>query len=123
LPLLRLRHQAKKRELQAEQRRLRREIRGREEKVVADVIKHSDVICTTCVGAASHVLRSVFGPGRKKGTAEAGGPSEPVYFDMVVIDEAAQAIEASCWIPIMMGRRLVLAGDHLQVRTRVTLCA
>lgn len=36
-------------------------------------------------------------------------------FDMVVIDEAAQALEASCWIPLLKGPRLVLAGDHKQL--------
>jgi superfamily I DNA and/or RNA helicase len=36
-------------------------------------------------------------------------------FDMVIIDEAAQALEATCWIPILKGRRLVLAGDHKQL--------
>jgi superfamily I DNA and/or RNA helicase len=39
----------------------------------------------------------------------------PLYFDVVVIDEAAQAVETSCWIPLLLGRKCVLAGDHLQV--------
>jgi len=38
-----------------------------------------------------------------------------INFDVVIIDEAAQALEASCWIPILKGKRLVLAGDHKQV--------
>jgi ATP-dependent RNA/DNA helicase IGHMBP2 len=38
-----------------------------------------------------------------------------VEFDLVVLDEAAQALEASCWIPILRGKRLVLAGDHCQL--------
>lgn len=36
-------------------------------------------------------------------------------FDLCVIDEAAQALEASCWIPILKASRLVLAGDHKQL--------
>ena len=36
-------------------------------------------------------------------------------FDLTVIDEAAQALEASCWIPILKSKRLVLAGDHKQL--------
>ena len=36
-------------------------------------------------------------------------------FDVVVVDEAAQALEASCWIPIELGTRTVLGGDHLQL--------
>lgn len=31
-------------------------------------------------------------------------------FDVAVIDEAAQAVEASCWIPILKAKKLVLAG-------------
>ena len=37
------------------------------------------------------------------------------FFDMVVIDEGAQALEAACWIPALRGKRLVLAGDHRQL--------
>ena len=36
-------------------------------------------------------------------------------FDLVVIDEAAQALEASCWVALLRGRRAVLAGDHQQL--------
>lgn len=36
-------------------------------------------------------------------------------FDLVVVDEAAQATEPPCWIPLVRGRRLVLAGDHCQL--------
>jgi AAA domain/R3H domain len=36
-------------------------------------------------------------------------------FDLVIIDEAAQALEAACWIPALLGKRLVLAGDHKQL--------
>lgn len=38
-----------------------------------------------------------------------------MVFDVVIIDEAAQAVEPSCWIPILKGRKLILAGDHLQL--------
>lgn len=31
-------------------------------------------------------------------------------FDLIVIDEAGQALEAACWIPILKGSKLVLAG-------------
>ena len=36
-------------------------------------------------------------------------------FDLVVIDEAAQAIEPACWIPLLRAGRVVLAGDHCQL--------
>lgn len=37
------------------------------------------------------------------------------YFDMVVIDECAQAVEASCWVPLLKASKCVLAGDHKQL--------
>lgn len=36
-------------------------------------------------------------------------------FDWVVLDEAAQAIEPASWIPIMRGKKVILAGDHCQL--------
>ena len=36
-------------------------------------------------------------------------------FDLVVIDQCAQSVEVSNWIPLLKGKRAVLAGDHLQL--------
>jgi len=36
-------------------------------------------------------------------------------FQSLFIDEAAQAIEAACWIPICKSHRVILAGDHKQL--------
>lgn len=40
-------------------------------------------------------------------------------FDVVVIDEAAQATEPACWIALLRGERALLAGDHLQLPATV----
>lgn len=40
-------------------------------------------------------------------------------YDTVIIDEAGQALEPACWIPILKGNKLVLAGDHLQLSPTV----
>uniref|UniRef100_A0A2K6AFX9 DNA-binding protein SMUBP-2 n=1 Tax=Mandrillus leucophaeus TaxID=9568 RepID=A0A2K6AFX9_MANLE len=56
---------------------------------------------------------SLFPPG-----ASADGPLKLLpesHFDMVVIDECAQALEASCWIPLLKARKCILAGDHKQL--------
>uniref|UniRef100_A0A2K6SNB1 DNA-binding protein SMUBP-2 n=1 Tax=Saimiri boliviensis boliviensis TaxID=39432 RepID=A0A2K6SNB1_SAIBB len=37
------------------------------------------------------------------------------HFGMVVIDECAQALEASCWIPLLQAGKCILAGDHKQL--------
>ena len=37
------------------------------------------------------------------------------HFSLVVIDECAQALEVSCWIPLLLANKCVLAGDHKQL--------
>lgn len=54
------------------------------------------VIACTLVGSANRLLT-----GQKFGT--------------VFIDEAAQALEAACWIPLRKADRAILAGDHCQL--------
>ena len=54
------------------------------------------VIASTLVGSSSHLLE-----GQKFGT--------------LFIDEAAQALEAACWIPIRRVSRVIFAGDHCQL--------
>lgn len=87
---------ATKYSLRKEYKVLRKEIRTRETKIVNEIIKNSDVILTTNIGAATRILKQA-------------------EFDLVIIDEAAQAIEVSCWIPMLKGTRCVLAGDHKQL--------
>ena len=92
---------------------LRKEVRTREEKVVQELVSTAQVVLATTVGAASRLLRSVTDP-RHDG-APSSSSSGKGGFDLVIIDEAAQALEASCWIPILKGRKLILAGDHKQL--------
>jgi ATP-dependent RNA/DNA helicase IGHMBP2 len=89
---------ADKRVAYREVKSLRKEVKSREEKVVKDLVAQAQVVLATNVGAANRILDRVEGG-----------------FDLVVIDEAAQALEASCWIPILRGKRVVLAGDHCQL--------
>ena len=34
---------------------------------------------------------------------------------MLCVGQAAQATEVSCWIPMLWGKRTILAGDHCQL--------
>jgi superfamily I DNA and/or RNA helicase len=36
-------------------------------------------------------------------------------YDTVVIDEAGQALEPACWIPILKAKKVILVGDHCQL--------
>ncbi|KAF9598090.1 hypothetical protein IFM89_024435 [Coptis chinensis] len=84
------------RDIRKELRTLSKEERKRQQLAVTDVIKSADVVLTTLTGASSHKLEST-------------------SFDLVIIDEAAQALEIACWIALLKGSRCILAGDHLQL--------
>jgi ATP-dependent RNA/DNA helicase IGHMBP2 len=88
---------------------LRKEVRVREEKVVQELIMSAQVVLATTVGADNRVLNQITHPRDGKNNNTTHG------FDLVIIDEAAQALEASCWIPILRGKKVVLAGDHCQL--------
>eukprot|EP01064_Diplonema_japonicum_P023308 TRINITY_DN33747_c0_g1_i1.p1 TRINITY_DN33747_c0_g1~~TRINITY_DN33747_c0_g1_i1.p1 ORF type:complete len:933 (+),score=47.83 TRINITY_DN33747_c0_g1_i1:56-2854(+) len=63
----------------------------------------ADVVCATCSGAASPIMAS-----------------KKLLFRLVVLDEASQATEPSCVVPIMRGaERVVLIGDHKQLRPTI----
>lgn len=64
--------------------------------IVNDLLNNSDVITCTLVGAANHTLR-----GKR--------------YKTVFIDEAGQALEPACWIPILRAERVIFAGDHFQL--------
>ena len=87
-----------------EMKALKKEIRTREEKVVGEILRNSNVVLATNVGAASSLFNRM-----------SDTKGEPISFDLVIIDEGAQALEASCWIPLLRGKRAVLAGDHKQL--------
>lgn len=37
-------------------------------------------------------------------------------FDVAIIDEATQGVEAVCWVPILKANKLIVAGDPQQVQ-------
>ena len=65
-------------------------------RIDAALFDEARVIACTLVGSANRILE------RKR-------------FSSLFIDEAAQAIEAACWIAIAKCDRVVLAGDHCQL--------
>jgi predicted DNA helicase len=67
-----------------------------ESHIVNDLLQNSDAICCTLVGSSSYLMR-----GKR--------------FTSVFIDEAAQALEPACWIPILKSERVIFAGDHCQL--------
>lgn len=77
---------------------LRKEYRQREAKCVDGLVRESKVVLATLHGAGGFHLKNQ-------------------HFDIVVLDEASQALEAQCWVPLLSSgaSKLILAGDHLQL--------
>ncbi|KAL1192442.1 Regulator of nonsense transcripts 1 [Cardamine amara subsp. amara] len=94
--LLKAKDKNTRREIQKELRTLSKEERKRQQLAVSDVIKNADVVLTTLTGALTRKL-------------------DKTTFDLVIIDEGAQALEVACWIALLKGSRCILAGDHLQL--------
>lgn len=65
-------------------------------RINAQLFGEARVIASTLTGSANRLLM-----GQKFGT--------------LFIDEAAQALEAACWIAIRRASRVILAGDHCQL--------
>jgi ATP-dependent RNA/DNA helicase IGHMBP2 len=79
-----------------EAHKIMKEVASTEQYVADDLIEKAQVITATLVGTSHYTVRD-----RK--------------FHTVVIDEAGQALEPACWIPILKVQKLVLAGDHCQL--------
>lgn len=78
-------------------KQLGKTLKKKEKETVREVLSNAQVVLATNNGAANPLIRKLD------------------VFDLVVIDEAAQAIEPSCWIPILQGKRCILAGDQFQL--------
>ncbi|KAI1142760.1 DNA helicase [Hypoxylon sp. FL0543] len=80
----------------ADLKELRKEYRERERRCVDTLVGGSKVVLATLHGAGGYQLKKE-------------------EFDVVIIDEASQALEAQCWVPLLAAKKAVCAGDHLQL--------
>jgi ATP-dependent RNA/DNA helicase IGHMBP2 len=85
-----------RRDLRQEARALLADARRLKDQAGERILDAATVVCATTTGLDSEFL------GQRR-------------FDLVVIDEAAQSTEPGCWVPLLRGQRLVLAGDHCQL--------
>lgn len=91
------RNGAERRKLWEDIRDLRKECKVRERRCTEDIVRTSKVVLSTLHGAG-------------------GRDTVRQNFDVVIIDEAGQALEAQSLIPLVRGpSKCVLAGDHLQL--------
>lgn len=85
-----------RRSLFEEARNILQEAGNTEQYILDDILSKAQVITATLVGANHYTIKD-----RR--------------YDTVVIDEAGQALEPACWIPVLKARKVVMAGDHHQL--------
>lgn len=76
--------------------KIMKEAGNTEQYIIDDLVNKAQVITATLVGSNHYTIRSR-------------------NFHTVVIDEAGQALEPACWIPILKSKKVVFAGDHCQL--------
>ncbi len=79
-----------------EAHKILKEVGNTEQYIIDDLLAKAQVITATLVGANHYTVRHL-------------------KYHTVVIDEAGQALEPACWIPVLKAQKLVLAGDHCQL--------
>lgn len=79
-----------------EARKILNEAKVLEDFIMSDQFDKAQVIACTPVVSAGRIMRNR-------------------HFSTVFIDEAAQALEPMCWIPITRSDRVIFAGDHFQL--------
>lgn len=79
-----------------EAHKILKEVEKGEQYIIDNLFSKVQVITATLVGSNHYSI-------------------EKLNYQAVVIDEAGQALEPACWIPILKADKLILAGDHCQL--------
>lgn len=79
-----------------ESRKLMKDAGKIEEYITENVVDKAQIITATLVGSNHYTIRDL-------------------KFNTVIIDEAGQALEPACWIPLLKAKKVVFAGDHCQL--------
>lgn len=79
-----------------ESRELKKWARELENKMLDSILSNSQAVCSTLIGLSSPHIANL-------------------HFDTVIIDEASQTLEAECWNAMLQAKKVIFAGDHLQL--------
>lgn len=79
-----------------EAHKIMKDVGKSEEYIIGDLMTKTQVVTATLVGANHYSVREF-------------------DYHTVIIDEAGQALEPACWIPILKAQKVVLAGDPFQL--------
>jgi ATP-dependent RNA/DNA helicase IGHMBP2 len=83
-------------ELRREARDMRKWAIELEDRLIHDIASQTKVIVTTLIGASNRLISNL-------------------SFDTLIIDEVSQSLEPECWNAILLAKRVILAGDHMQL--------
>ncbi|RYG17044.1 MAG: DUF2075 domain-containing protein [Chitinophagaceae bacterium] len=72
------------------------EIEKSEQYIIDNLFNKAQIITATLVGSNHYTVKNL-------------------RYNTVVIDEAGQALEPACWIPILKAEKVIFAGDHFQL--------
>lgn len=79
-----------------EAHKIMKEVETAEQYIMDSLISKAQVITATLVGACHYSVRDL-------------------RYHTVIIDEAGQALEPACWVPILKAKKVIMAGDHCQL--------
>lgn len=79
-----------------EAHKIGKEVEKTEQYIMDNLFTKAQIITATLVGANHYTVRNL-------------------RYQTIVIDEAGQALEPACWIPILKAQKVILAGDHFQL--------
>lgn len=79
-----------------EAHKIGREIENSEQYIMDNLFNNAQIITATLVGSNHYTVKNL-------------------KYNTVVIDEAGQALEPACWIPILKAEKVIFAGDHFQL--------
>ncbi|GJD06719.1 DNA-binding protein SMUBP-2 [Galdieria sulphuraria] len=85
---------------------LQKEWKERKSLAMCQSFQQTQIIFCTCAGAGDWTMESLFSNHSRLGRNG---------LDTIIIDEAGQALESLCWIPLLKGKRAILAGDPFQL--------
>lgn len=92
--------QEQRKALFSEAHKIMKEVGNTEQYIIDDLVTKAQVITATLVGSNHYTVRNR-------------------HFHTVVIDEAGQALEPACWIPVLKAEKVIFAGDHCQLSPTV----
>jgi len=79
-----------------EAHKIGKEVEKTEQYIMDNLFTKAQIITATLVGANHYTVRNL-------------------KYNTIIIDEAGQALEPACWIPILKAQKVILAGDHFQL--------